>query len=117
MLDEREWQTRKQRIDTKLRALNPAWKIVRFQDSLDTSQLDRHAVEEYPTANGPADYELFVNGQLLGIIEAKKVTVKMLPRHGQGDRFVESLFDAGFSKTKISNSIFPRLRRTVRVIP
>lgn len=75
MLDEREWQTRRQRIDTKLRALNPAWKIVRFQDSLDTSQLDRHAVEEYPTANGPADYALFVKGQLLGIIEAKKVTV------------------------------------------
>lgn len=75
MLDEREWQTRKQRIDTKLRALNPAWKIVKHQDSLDTSQLDRHAVEEYPTANGPADYALFVKGQLLGIIEAKKVTV------------------------------------------
>jgi type I restriction enzyme R subunit len=28
-----------------------------------------------PTASGPADYGLFVNGQLLGIIEAKKVTV------------------------------------------
>lgn len=75
MLDEREWQTRKQRIDTKLRALSPAWKIIRHRDSLDTAQLDRCAVEEYPTANGPADYASFVKGQLLGIIEAKKVTV------------------------------------------
>jgi type I restriction enzyme R subunit len=33
------------------------------------------AVEEFPTANGPADYALFVKGVLLGIIEAKKVTV------------------------------------------
>jgi hypothetical protein len=48
MLDECEWQTRKQRIDTKLRALNPAWKIVKYQDSLDTSQLDRHTIENIP---------------------------------------------------------------------
>jgi type I site-specific restriction endonuclease len=37
--------------------------------------LDKVAVEEIPTANGPADYGLFVRGRLLGIIEAKKVTV------------------------------------------
>ena len=30
---------------------------------------------EFPTANGPADYALFVKGKLLGILEAKKVTV------------------------------------------
>ena len=39
------------------------------------SKLTCHAVEEFPTANGPADYALFVKGRLLGIIEAKKVTV------------------------------------------
>jgi type I restriction enzyme R subunit len=37
--------------------------------------LTRHAVEEFPTSNGPADYALFVERRLLGIIEAKKVTV------------------------------------------
>ena len=46
-----------------------------WQAGLDLSSLRCHAVAEFPTANGPADYALFVNGQLLGIIEAKKVTV------------------------------------------
>ena len=40
-----------------------------------TSELTCHAVEEYPTLNGPADYALFVNGNLFGILEAKKVAV------------------------------------------
>ena len=39
------------------------------------ASLDCVAVEEFPTANGPADYALFVHGRWLGIIEAKKVTV------------------------------------------
>lgn len=41
----------------------------------DPSNLSNHAVEEYPTDNGPADYALFVQGKLLGIIEAKKVSI------------------------------------------
>ncbi len=32
-------------------------------------------MEEFPTATGPADYALFVQGKVLGIIEAKKVSV------------------------------------------
>lgn len=74
-MTEPEWLTRKQRIDTKLRALSPQWNIVPHREGMDVSVLDRHAVTEFPTANGPADYALFVNGKLLGIIEAKKVTV------------------------------------------
>ncbi len=75
MIDELEWKTRRDRINTKLKALNPAWNIVKYRPELETSTLDRHAVEEFPTANGPADYALFVKGELLGIIEAKKVGV------------------------------------------
>ena len=74
-LSESEWVTRKKRIDSKLKAMNPAWEIIRYKDGLELSRLNRHAVEEFPTDNGPADYALFVDGQLLGIIEAKKVTV------------------------------------------
>ena len=37
--------------------------------------ITRHAVREYPTANGPADYVLFVGGRLLGVVEAKKIAV------------------------------------------
>ena len=32
-------------------------------------------MEELPTANGPADYGLFSGGELLGILEAKRVAV------------------------------------------
>ena len=74
-MTEPEWQTRKQRIDSRLRSMNPPWKIVRYRDGLDFAALDCHAVEELPTATGPADYALFVGGKLLGIIEAKKVAV------------------------------------------
>ena len=74
-MNEAEWQTRKSRIDKRLCSLNPAWEIIRYREGLDLARLRCHAVEEFPTANGPADYGLFVDGFLLGIIEAKKVTV------------------------------------------
>lgn len=71
---ESEWKTRKTRIDQQLKALNPAWIIIHASKVTDTTILSRHAVEEYPTANGPADYALFVDGVLMGIIEAKKIS-------------------------------------------
>lgn len=67
---ESEKITRKKRIDAQLKKLG--WKIIPYETGLNTSALGRHAVEEYPTSNGPADYGLFVNGKLLGITEAKK---------------------------------------------
>jgi len=70
---ESEWQTRKKRIDSRLKALG--WKIRPYSEKLNLDTLTATAVEELPTKNGPADYGLFVGGQLLGIIEAKKVTV------------------------------------------
>jgi type I restriction enzyme R subunit len=72
---ESEWFTRKNRIDAKLKSLNPPWVIIKFSPFLDINSLTNHAVEEFPTDNGPADYALFVNGKLLGILEAKRVTV------------------------------------------
>lgn len=67
---ESEKVTRKKRIDSQLKRLN--WEIVPYELGLNTSTLTNHAVEEYPTENGPADYALFVNGKLFGIVEAKK---------------------------------------------
>jgi len=75
MPEELEWKTRKDRVDRKLTSLHPAWAIVKYRPDLDTASLPCHAVEEYPTQSGPADYALFVKGRLLGIIEAKKVKV------------------------------------------
>jgi type I restriction enzyme, R subunit len=74
-MTESEWQTRKNRIDKRLKNLPQPWKILKYKEGLNIPSLHAIAVEEYPTQNGPADYALFVHGQLLGIIEAKKVTV------------------------------------------
>lgn len=75
MSPQNEWRTRKERIDAKLRGLSQPWRIIRYRDSLDTKNLHAVAVEEFPTDSGPADYALFVQGRLLGFIEAKKTAV------------------------------------------
>ena len=92
MPEENEWTTRKQRIDARLKKLG--WKVVPFSAALDLGSLDKVAVEELPTANGPADYGLFVNGKLLGIIEAKKVTVNPQNVLEQAKRYAAGVFAA-----------------------
>jgi type I restriction enzyme R subunit len=71
--DEPEWLTRKSRIDGRLRKLG--WTIVPHSPQFVATTAHAVAVAEYPTANGPADYALFVNGRILGIVEAKKVSL------------------------------------------
>lgn len=70
---EPEYLTRRKRIDPLLKA--QGWTIAPFQTGADPALLTKHAVTEFPTANGPADYALFVAGRLLGIVEAKKVSL------------------------------------------
>src|SRR6266536_317679 len=91
-MNEAEWMTRKLRIDTRLRALNPPWQIIPWRAGLATSNLTCHAVTEFPTANGPADYALFVNGVLLAILEAKKVTVNPQNVLEQAKRYAAGAF-------------------------
>ena len=93
MINEPEWKTRKERIDKKLKALNPSWQIVKYSEHLRTETFDKCAVEEFPTANGPADYALFVKGRLLGIIEAKKVSVGPYNVLEQAKRYAKGAFD------------------------
>ncbi len=87
---ESEWMTRKRRIDARLKKLG--WRVVRFSGALDLGLLNEIAVEELPTANGPADYGLFVGGKLLGIIEAKKVTVNPQNVLEQAKRYAAGVF-------------------------
>jgi type I restriction enzyme R subunit len=70
---ESEALTRKRRIDGSLE--NAGWKIIPYSESLNLAGLHCHAVEELPTDNGPADYGLFVEGALVGVVEAKKVSL------------------------------------------
>lgn len=92
MTEEFEWKTRKERVDRRLKSLSSSWSIVKYHDGLDTSKLERHAVEEYPTANGPADYALIVKGKLLGIIEAKKVAINPQNVLEQAKRYSKGAF-------------------------
>src|SRR5438477_10867806 len=92
MSTEAEWLTRKSRIDTRLK--QKGWQLVRFSPALSLKALDGTAVEELPTANGPADYALFVRGKLLGIIEAKKVTVNPQNVLEQAKRYACGVFEA-----------------------
>ncbi len=91
-MQEAEWLTRKKRIDTRLK--QQGWSLKRFSSALDLKSLDKIAGEELPTANGPADYALFVAGRLLGIIEAKKITVNPQNVLEQAKRYARGVFDA-----------------------
>ena len=72
---ESEAFTRKKRIDTRLTSSLLKWDIIHYAKVSESTVLSAHAVEEYPTETGPADYALFVQGKLLGIVEAKKLAV------------------------------------------
>ena len=70
---ESERVTRRQRVDPKLKA--SGWRVVTFDPAKPLTAYDGCAVGEYPTDNGPADYALCVGGRILGIVEAKKLTL------------------------------------------
>ena len=69
---ESERATRRNRIDPKLKAAG--WNVVPADSLLSTTD-NRLAIEEFETANGPADYALFDGGRCLGVAEAKKLTL------------------------------------------
>jgi predicted type IV restriction endonuclease len=64
--------TRKRLIDPKLKAAG--WKIVPFLPLKSLVNDGPYAIEEFETTNGPAEYALCVNGPILGIVEAKKLS-------------------------------------------
>jgi hypothetical protein len=92
--DEPEYRTRRTRIDPQLIA--QGWAIVPFHAATAPALYTHHAVTEYPTANGPADYALFVAGQSLGIIEAKKLTLGPQNVLTQAERYARGLTDSPF---------------------
>jgi type I restriction enzyme, R subunit len=61
-----EWLTRKRRIDPVLNGLG--W-------NLRAAGSGAFRLEEYETANGPADYALGIDDKIVGIVEAKKLTL------------------------------------------
>ena len=92
---EPEWLTRKKRIDPKLTALG--WEVVPYEEGKDLADYSQHAIEEYPTANGPADYALVVNGELVGVIEAKKLSLGPQGVLQQAERYSKGVSNSPFN--------------------
>lgn len=92
---ESERQTRKKRIDPLLRECG--WTLVEFDPALTVASLTMHAVEEYPTENGSADYALFVAGEPVGVVEAKKLTLGPQGVLVQAERYSKGVADSPFN--------------------
>jgi type I restriction enzyme R subunit len=92
---EHEWQTRKQRIDPKLKALG--WEVVPFREGLKLSLLECHAVAELPTDNGPSDYALVLGGRIIAIIEAKRLSLGPQNVLTQAERYARGLSPGDFN--------------------
>jgi type I restriction enzyme R subunit len=84
-----EYLTRKQIIDAKLRAAG--WNVVPYKPNRALSACENCAIEEYPTESGPADYALCVGGQILGVVEAKKLTLGPQEVLTQAERYSRGL--------------------------
>ncbi|MGD9893746.1 MAG: DEAD/DEAH box helicase family protein, partial [Dehalococcoidia bacterium] len=93
---EREWFTRKQRIDIRLRAAG--WSVRPWADIAQQplSSLTASAVAEYPTDNGPADYVLIDRGRVISIVEAKRVGVAPGNVLSQAERYAAGLSGGSF---------------------
>ena len=92
---ESERRTRKDRIDPRLKAWG--WEIVPFEPHRPLTAYSRHAIEEYPTTHGPADYALVVDGRLVGVVEAKKVTLGPQNVLTQAERYSKGIADTGLN--------------------
>jgi type I restriction enzyme R subunit len=89
--DEKEWQTRKKRIDPKLDAAG--WRT----PPKGTSPLHLCCrSEEEPTASGPADYALWLDNRIVGVVEAKKLTVGPQNVLVQAERYARGLSNSPF---------------------
>ena len=71
------------------------WKVVPFVPGKPLVAQNRCAIEEYPTSAGPADYALCTDGQIIGIVEAKKLTLGPQNVLSQAERYSKGLEQDG----------------------
>jgi type I restriction enzyme, R subunit len=89
---EPEWLTRKKRIDPKLDGTG--WPLPKGGT---TPLAVPYRSEEEETDNGPADYALWQGNQVVGVVEAKKLTVGPQNVLSQAERYAKGLRGAKFS--------------------
>jgi len=85
---ESEWLTRKRRIDPLLDAAG--WPLRRGRRNA------AFRTEEEETAHGPADYALWLSDRIVGIVEAKKLTIGPQNVLTQAERYARGLTGSGF---------------------
>ncbi len=90
--EEREWQTRKRRIDPRLHARG--WTLL---PECTNSQPRAYRTEEEETDNGPADYALWLDGTLVGVVEAKRLTVSPQGVLTQAERYARGLRNSPYN--------------------
>ena len=86
-----EANTRRRLIDPKLAAAG--WRVVPFAPGQSLDTYDCCAIEEYPTAAGPADYALCVSGRILGVVEAKRLSLGPQGVLTQAERYAKGTTD------------------------
>ena len=97
-----EYLTRKRLIDGQL--TNAGWKVMPYKEDRPpgeyvaeaTSRYGFCAIEEFPTENGPADYALCLDGKVLGIVEAKKLTLGPQNVLMQAERYSKGVTNSPF---------------------
>ena len=81
-----EKETRKV-IDGQLE--DSGWSVLKRGETIPTK--GAFASEEYPTSSGPADYVLVVDGNIIGIVEAKKSGEPVYSVLTQGQRYARDV--------------------------
>lgn len=87
---EQEWLTRKKRIDPQLDAVG--WTRLVAQQNRVAGR-----TEEEETANGPADYALWFDNQIAGVVEAKRLTVGRQNVLTRAERYAPGLPQVGWN--------------------
>jgi type I restriction enzyme R subunit len=86
-----EWLTRKQHIDPALKTLG--WPYISGQ----MPKSEPHRLEEFETANGPADYALGFDNRIVGVVEAKKLTLGPQNVLTKAERYSRGASSNGFN--------------------
>lgn len=94
-MPESERQTREERINPKLESRG--WHVVPFDESKPLTQYNNCAIEEYPTEKGPADYALCIDGAIVSVVEAKKLTLGPQNVLTQAERYSRNLGSSIFN--------------------
>ena len=85
MPDETERETRKKRVDRKLETAG--WGVIKHDKSKPLSSYISNAIEEYPSLTGPVDYALADQGQILALVEVKRLGIAPQSVLGQSQRY------------------------------